>query len=208
MKMRTCAALGTAALACALGATPAAAQSSAQGVYLGADVAIVSSTLEYRLVSGGSPVQEIYQTAHLRLRGGYRFTRMFAVEVQVLGESDDTEPDPFADSFKMTVGPIVGLYGRVNFPLGEQAGIYGLAGLASVETKYQGVSPSGPTDKDSVTKVSFGGGLEIKLSPNLRASADLMFYRYGGVDYPNYAFGSESPKQTVSALGFGLSYLF
>lgn len=208
MKMRMRAALGTAALACAIGATPATAQSSDQGVYLGADVAIVSSTLEYRLVSGGSPVQEIYQTAHLRLRGGYRFTRMLAVEVQVLGESDDTEPDPFADSFRMTTGPILGLYGRVNFPLGEQAGIYGLAGLASVETKYQGISPAGPADSDTVTKFSFGGGIEVKLSPNLRASADLMFYRYGGVDYSSYNFGSESPKQSVSALGFGLSYLF
>lgn len=207
MKIGKCAALGTAAVACALAATSAAAQSSDQGVYLGADIAIVSSTLEYRLVPGASPVQEIYQTAHLRLRGGYRFTRMLAVEVQLLNQADDTEPDPQANTFTMTTGPIVGLYGRVNFPLGEQAGIYGLAGVATVKTKYQGIAPAGPENSDKVTKFSFGGGLDIKLSPNLRAGVDLTFYRYGDADYATY-YPGDRPGQTVSAIGFGLSYLF
>jgi len=201
------AALGTAAAACALAAGTAAAQAPEQGAYFGADVAIVSSVLEYRLVSGGSTVQESYQTAHLRLRGGYRFTKMFAIEAQFLSGSDDTQPDPFADSYKMTTGPIAALYGRINVPLGQQAGLYGLLGIASVETEYQGISPAGPADNEKVRKLSFGAGLEVNLTPNLRASADLTFYRHGNASYPSY-FSGDDPDHTVTALGFGLSYLF
>lgn len=207
MTTRKFAVLGTAAAVCALAAGPAAAQASEQGAYFGADVAIVSSVLEYRLVSGGSTVQESYQTAHLRLRGGYRFTKMFAIEAQFMGAGDDTQPDPNAVSFKMTTGPVAALYGRINVPLGEQAGLYGLLGVASVETEYQSMSPVGPADSDKVKKLSFGAGLEVILSPNLRASADLIFYRHGSVNYPSY-FSGDDPQQTVAALGFGLSYLF
>lgn len=207
MTTRRFAALGTAAAVCALAAGPAAAQASEQGVYFGADVAIVSSVLEYRLVSGGSTVQESYQTAHLRVRGGYRFTRMFAIEAQFLGGSDDTQPDPYADDFKMTTGPIAALYGRINVPLGQQAGLYGLLGIASVETEYRAVSPAGPADSDKVRKLSFGAGLEVILTPNLRASADLIFYRHGNASYPDY-FAGDDPTHTVTALGFGMSYLF
>lgn len=201
------AALGTAAALCALAAGPAAAQPPEQGAYIGADVAIVSSVLEYRLVSGGSTVQESYQTAHLRLRGGYRFTRMFAIEAQFLGGSDDTQPDPSAISYKMTTGPIAALYGRINVPLGEQAGLYGLLGIASVKTEYQQMSPVGPADGDKVKKLSFGAGLEVIMTPNLHASADLIFYRHGNASYPSY-FSGDEPTHTVTALGFGLSYLF
>jgi len=204
---RKFAVLGTAAAVCGLAAGPAAAQAQEQGAYFGADLAIVASVLEYRLVPGGSTVQESYQTAHLRLRGGYRFTKMFAIEAQYMGAGDDTQPDPNAVHFKMTTGPIAALYGRINVPLGQQAGLYGLLGIASVESEYRSVSPAGPSDSDKVKKLSFGAGLEVILSPNLRASADLIFYRHGGVDYPTY-FSGDDPQQTVAALGFGLSYLF
>jgi opacity protein-like surface antigen len=199
--------LGTAAAVCALAAVPAAAQVQEQGAYFGADVAIVSSVLEYRLVSGGSPVQESYQTAHLRLRGGYRITRMFAIEAQFLNGSDDTQPDPFANSFRMSTGPIAGLFGRVDFPLGQQAGLYGLLGIASVETEYQAISLGGAADKEKSRKLAFGAGVDMILAPHVRASADLTFYRHGNADYPTY-FPGESPDHTVTALGFGLSYLF
>jgi len=211
---RRFAVLGTAAAVCGLAAGPAAAQAQEQGAYFGADLAIVASVLEYRLVPGGSTVQESYQTAHLRLRGGYRFTRMFAIEAQYMGAGDDTQPDPNAVHYKMTTGPIAALYGRINVPLGQQAGLYGLLGIASVESEYRSVSPAGPSDSDKVKKLSFGAGLEVILSPNLRASADLIFYRHGDADFPSY-FGSvgskttdPTPKQTVTALGFGMSYLF
>jgi opacity protein-like surface antigen len=132
---------------------------------------------------------------------------MVAVEAQFITANDATEPDPFANSFKMTTGPIAALYGRISVPLSDQVGVYGMVGLAQTKTEYQAMSPPGPANSDKATRLSFGLGIDVKLTEQLRASADLMFYRHGDVEYPAYFTGG-SPKQNVSALGFGLNYRF
>lgn len=176
------------------------------GAYLGADIAVLGNTLEYHLCPSCGKVQESYSSTHLRLRAGYRFTSQWAIEAHVVSGSDDTQVDPYGNTFRMTTGPIVGVFGRVNLPLGQQAGIYGLLGVSSVQTKYK-MMPNGTEDSQKSTKVGFGGGLEVYLAERLRASADFMMYMAGDASYPSY-FGGEQPKQAIGGFSFGLTYYF
>lgn len=193
-----------AALGCAFAAAPAAAQERSPGAYVGIDIALLSTTLEYETNLPGTH-QEPYGTGHLRLRAGYRITSMFALEAQAIGRRDDSLTDRAGVPATMTTGPIGGLYGRIDLPIGQYAGMYALAGIASVRTEYRS-APNLPFDEDKRRSLSFGAGLEVIITPHLRGSVDLMVYRAGEAKFPRYF--AENPDITVAGLGFGLNYSF
>lgn len=188
----------------AFGAVVAAAPARAEGGYVGVDLVALVNKLTYSI--GGSSYDETYSGGHLRLKGGYRFTDMFAIEGQLLSGSSDTQNDPFGNPYKMTTGPIAGLYGRLDIPLGETAGLYGLLGVASTSTEYQTQVGGAPIDKNKGASLSFGFGLQVRFTEHVAGTIDLMWYKIGTASYPSYFSGN--PDQVVGGFGAGLTYSF
>ena len=181
-----------------------AGSAHAQGAYAGADLVAVVNKLSYSMF--GNDYEETYGTGHLRLRAGYRVNESFAIEAHLLGANSNTGNDPFGTPFKMTTGPIAGIYGRLDLPVGQSSTFYGLLGLASVATKYQRVTPAGTEDSDTNAGLSLGFGFGIGLAERMKLNIDYMLYRAGSANYPHYFVGN--PDQAVAGLGIGLSYQF
>lgn len=182
-----------------------AGSARAQSAYLGADLVVLVNKLSYSIL--GNTYDETYGTGHLRLRAGFRVNENFAIEGHVLGANSNTSNDPFGTPYKMTTGPIAGVYGRLDLPVGEMSSFYGLIGVASVSTKYQRATATvGPEDTDKNTGLSLGFGFGIGLTESLKLNLDYMLYRIGTASYPHYFTGT--PDQVVGGLGAGLSYQF
>lgn len=132
----------------------------APSLYLGADA------MFWELNRDG-PAKDA-DSAGLRLRGGLAFNDYFALEGHLgTGGSDEG----------VELDDLVGLYAKGSVPLGSQFRLYGLAGVTQVEL-----------DVDEENDVSYGGGAELDVTPNLAARADYMRY----LDEENYNFDAAS----------------
>jgi opacity protein-like surface antigen len=185
-----------------------AAPARAQGAYGGID--FVSLTNKVSGTSGGVDQAETYRSINVRMKGGYDFTDMFGVELQILSFGlSDTQRDASGTSYKMTTGPIAGVYGRIELPVGNSAGLYGLLGIATVTTEYYQTpqfSVPGPKNRDTHSGISFGLGLEVRFNQHLIGSLDWMYYRIGTASYP--AYFTDKPDQVIGGLGVGVTFLF
>jgi len=204
MKKTTRAVLMFMALAGGLIAT---APANAQGAYAGVDLVTLMNKVSG--TTGGVQHDETYSTGHLRLKGGYHFTEMFGIEVQLISGNRQTKNDSSGTTFRMTTGPISGVYGRIEIPLGDSAGLYGLLGIASVSTEYYRkptLGAWGPVNRDEHRGLSFGFGLDVRLAERVLGSVDFMVYRVGSASYP--AYFTDKPDQVIRGIGGGLTLLF
>lgn len=180
----------------------------AQGAYTGMDVVRLTSKVSG--TTGGVDQVETSSSNHLRIKAGYDFSDMFGIEFQLIPINfssflRDTSGTPY----NIKTGPIVGVYGRVEFPVGSSAGFYGLLGIATVRTDYSRTNQfgfSGGGNSDSHNGFSFGLGLEVRLSERLIGSLDWMYYHIGSASYPTYFTGN--PLQVTGGLGIGLTKLY
>jgi opacity protein-like surface antigen len=184
------------------------APASAQGAYVGID--FVNLNNKVTGTTSGVEQAKTFHSINVRLKAGYDFTDMFGVELQALSFGlSDTQRDASGTSYKMTTGPVAGVYGRIEFPLGNSAGIYGLLGIATVTTEYSQTpqfSVSGPRNRDTHSGLSFGLGMEVRINDHLIGTLDWMYYRIGTASYP--AYYTDKPDQVIGGLGAGVTFLF
>jgi hypothetical protein len=191
----------TAALLAAgiIGAAAVPASASAQGFYLGADMVLLGTELDYGLT-------EDYSTSHLRFKAGVEVADFLAIEGHLSTSGDDTAVDPFGDQFTFDTGNIIGIYlkPKSNF---RDANVYGLFGFSQWDTTYNYVGLPIFKDSDTVTMVGFGVGGEFNITRNLRFNIEGMIHM-GSADYPNNFIGDSSVDLYAAGLAAGINYKF
>lgn len=105
----------------------------------------------------------------LRLNGGVQFNDYFALEGHLgTGGSDGSAE----------LDSLVGAYAKGILPVSREFRLYGLLGMTEVDVASDG----------SASDVSYGGGAEFDLAPNLALGADYMRY----LDKSDYTFDATS----------------
>jgi len=175
-KLSRCALLGV-CLGC-LG-FPLSAQ--ADGWYLGADLAVMDTTLEYGGVFS-SAYSESYATGHARLKGGYNFAKYFGAELRLTSSGDDTYVDSFG-TWKWRTGESLSGYFKPHYEIGH-FDIYGLVGLSVMDTSYEAVAgpQTGQKDKATLATFDFGVGGIYLFTPHFGVSAEIKL-NVGTADY-------------------------
>lgn len=190
--------LTSVALAAAIiGAAAVPASASAQGFYLGADMVLLGTELDYGLT-------EDYSTSHLRFKAGVEVADFLAIEGHLSSAGDDSAVDPFGTQFKFDTGNIIGIYlkPKSNF---RDANVYGLFGFSQWDTTYHPVALPSVKDSETVTMVGFGIGGEFNITRNLRFNVEGMIHM-GSADYPVWI--GTSTDIYAAGLAAGISYKF
>lgn len=108
----------------------------------------------------------------LRLRSGTRYTRYFGLELQGgLGLGSDTATTDKGDSAELKY--FLGGYARLFLPMGARVNLYGLGGVTYARAKFHTATTS---STESDTGLSFGAGLEFRVSDRFYVGADYMRY--------------------------------
>lgn len=195
--MKKVTAIALAAGAIGIAFMPATA--SAAGFYIGADVARLSTELDYGF-------SEEYDTQHVRVKAGYEFADFIAIEGHVYTSNDDDDIDINGDRFSFDTGNIIGVYAKpkTNF---AKANVYGLVGLSIWDTTYTILTGVFATsrDTDSVVMLGFGVGGEFNITKNLRFNIEGMLH-VGSADYNT--FFADSVDMYSLGLAAGMSYKF
>ncbi|MBS9404554.1 porin family protein [Halomonas sp. TRM85114] len=105
----------------------------------------------------------------LRLNGGVQFNDYFAVEGHLGTGGSDGPAD---------LDSLAGAYAKGILPMSREFRLYGLLGATEVDVSRGG----------SESDVSYGGGAEFDLTPNLALGADYMRY----LDKSDYTFDATS----------------
>ncbi|SFU41799.1 porin family protein [Halomonas korlensis] len=105
----------------------------------------------------------------LRLNGGVQFNDYFAVEGHLGAGGSDGSAD---------LDSLAGAYAKGILPVSREFRLYGLLGATEVDVSRGG----------SESDVSYGGGAEFDLTPNLALGADYMRY----LDKSDYTFDATS----------------
>ena len=136
--------------------------------------------------AGGGDINPI----GVRLRLGTRVSRVFDIEAQFGGGSDDETTSTFDE----LGASYMGCYLKGYLPLGRYSAVYALAGGAALElTQTIGEGKF----SDERTGFSYGFGLETQLSRHMDLSADFMRYTIDDNEFT-----------AVSAINLGIKWYF
>jgi opacity protein-like surface antigen len=114
-----------------------------------------------------------------RIRLGSELHRYFGVETQLLtGVVEDKWATP-AGNLYTNLNGTVGLYGRLQLPVGDAFTLYGLAGYARSWIKVNSTIPPLGSFRSHDSDFSAGGGIDIHLSKKASLSIDYMQYIEG-----------------------------
>lgn len=105
----------------------------------------------------------------LRLNGGVQFNDYFAVEGHLGGGGSDGSAE---------LDSLAGAYAKGILPVSREFRLYGLLGATEVDVSRGG----------SESDISYGGGAEFDLTPDLALGADYMRY----LDKSDYTFDAAS----------------
>ena len=168
--------------------------------YAGGDLAGVASDM--RFASGETAT---FETAHLRLKGGFEFTDWLAVEAQVLSPADDDQTTTLLGLTEYEIGPMVGVFAKPHLPLGP-LDLYAVLGYSRT---YVSLDCTGCFERDTTLEgVSYGAGLQFFATDRIRVSADYMVYFDDDAIYDGFWMTSLPVDQKNTAIGIGLSYAF
>lgn len=178
-----------------------ASNATAGNWYAGGD--IVSLVSEVRFTSGETVE---FETAHLRLKGGYEFTDFLAVEGQVVTPADDEQNTTTHGLTVYDVGPTVGIFAKPHLPLGP-LDLYGLVGYSRT---YAAIDcTTGCYDPDTTLEgISYGAGLQFYATDKIRISADYMAYFDDDASYDDWWVTPLRVDQKNTAIGIGLNFAF
>lgn len=172
----------------------------ADGWYLGADVALRDTTLDYGLFTS----DESYTTQHVRLKAGYDFAQYFGVEMRLMNSGDDTYTDIFG-TWKWSTGNVVSLYFKPHYNFGN-FDLYGLVGLSFMDTAYEAVAGpyTGEKDTDTLTTFDFGFGGQFNVTRYFAITGEVKL-DVGSADYPTLLGTTDVYG---SAIGMGVVFRF
>ena len=165
--------------------------------YLGAGFAQMQTTLDY---PGGS---EDYTTQHVRVNGGYAFTKHIAIEARLTSSGDDTDIDLFGARYKWQTGTVVSFYAKPMMQIGK-FDLYALVGLSLLDTTYELVA-FGIKDTETVLTFDAGVGGQYNFNRNFGVSVEAKAYT-GTADYPTFFF--DGVDISGLSIGAGVTYRF
>ena len=113
----------------------------------------------------------------VKLYAGLQFTPDWAAELGygAFGSFHATDPAPGSSAQARLSSSVVYLAARGSTPLGESFALFGRLGVAVNRLKAS--DSLGHSDRESIVRPMFGGGLEWKLTPELSATVE--YNRYG-----------------------------
>ena len=187
------------ATAVALGCLAVPSLARADGWYLGADVALRDTTLEYYFSAS-----ESYTTQHVRLKAGYDFARYYGVEVRLMNSGDDTYTD-FLGTWKWSTGNVVSFYFKPHYNFSD-FDLYGLVGLSFMDTAYEAVAGpyTGVKDTDTLATFDFGFGGQYNVTRHFAITGEVKL-DVGSADYPTILGSTDVYGSTV---GIGVAFRF
>ena len=194
---------GCAALALCVGSLGVPLTARADGWYLGADLAVMDTTLEYGGVLS-STYTESYTTGHARLKGGYNFAKYYGVELRLTSSGDDTYVDSLG-TWRWRAGESFSGYFKPHYEIGR-FDIYGLVGLSVMDTSYEAVAGpwTGQKDEATLATFDFGVGGIFLVTRNFGITAEIKL-NVGTADYKTFL---GSTDVYGAAFGAGVVYRF
>lgn len=168
--------------------------------YAGGDLTGVESHMRF-----ASAETVAFETAHLRLKGGFEFTDWLAVEAQVLSPADDNQTTTILGLTEYEIGPMVAIFAKPHLQLGF-LDLYALLGYSRT---YVVIDCSGCFQRDTTLDgISYGAGLQFFATDRIRISADYMVYFDDDAVYDGFFMTSLPTAQKNTAIGVGLNFAF